>query len=221
MNSEELLDRAFELTERLGLPLVVAAWGTVFLGAVVMAAVLRRRDTRGCWGAALTVGAVGLAAHLLDFAMTLHITPDLSLEANPIWRLALAQLGLAGAKAYGLTGKLLVSVLSAQLFAWYLAQRAELFPPSASGFTHFVRELGRGAAYAGNVRSFFSFSFALFGPYFFYVTLLNLTGDTQWADVLPGPIPAILVYFVGVGAAYFALTWRAFKRRGPAGPGAR
>lgn len=209
---DELLDQAFALTERLGFPLVVAAWVTVFSGVVAMAVVLRRRAARGVWGWALLVGGVGLAPHLLDYFVTLRITPDLSLEANPIWKLALAHLGLAWAKAYGLTGKVLVSVLSAQLFAWYLAQRDELFPAEAASFAEFVGRLGAGARHAANIRSFFAYAFALFGPYFFYVTLLNVTGETSWAAVLPGPIPAIAVYLLGVAASYFALAWRAFRK---------
>lgn len=209
---DDLLDRAFEPTERLGLPLVVAAWLTVFLGTIGMGLALRRCDLTGCRRPALLVGLVGLIAHLLDFGVTLSITPDLAMEANPIWRAATTHLGLPLAKAYGLTGKLLVSALSAQLFAWYLAQRRELLPATATGFGDFVRQLGRGAPHAANVRSFFAYSFALFGPYFFYITLLNVAGDTAWAPLLPGPVPAIATYFAFVAASYFALAWRAFLR---------
>ena len=207
----ELLDTAFSLVERVGLPLCIAAWASVFFAALAMGWVLRQRDLRGCWTASLIVGALALAAHLLDFAVTLRITPDLAMEANPIWRIVIDHFGLAIAKAYGLTGKLLVSVLSFELFAFYLSQRRELFPTAASGFGEFVRKLGVGAPQLANVRSFFAFAFALFGPYFFYITLMNLAGDTPLYEQLPSPPVAIVIYFAGVTAAYFALAWRAFR----------
>lgn len=63
------------------------------------------------------------------------------------------------------------------------------------------------------MRSFFAFAFALFGPYFFYITFMNLSGDTELYEQLPSPPVAIVIYFVGVTAGYFALAWRAFKSR--------
>jgi hypothetical protein len=212
---DDLLDQSSALVERLGLPLVVAAWLSVFAGAISMALVLRRRDLAGCVAPALVVGALALAAHLLDYAVTLRITPDLAMEANPIWRVVIDRLGLPIARAYGLTGKLLVSVLSFELYAWYLAQRRELWPERAAGFADFVRRLGARAPRLANVRSFFAFAFALFGPYFFYITFLNLVGDRDEGlyAKLPSPPLAIAVYFAGVTAAYFAGQWRAFSRR--------
>ena len=94
-----LLELAFGWVEALGLPLAVAAWASVFLGALAMGAVLRRRDLADCRPKALAVGGVGLLAHLLDFGVTLRITPDLAMEANPIWRIVIDRFGLAVAKA--------------------------------------------------------------------------------------------------------------------------
>jgi hypothetical protein len=158
---------------------------------------------------------VCLTAHLLDYFVTLDLTPDLSAEANPIWRIVIDGFGLGIAKAYGLSGKILLSVLSGQLYAWFLRHRASLFPPSASGFFDFVKNLGRGAPRLGNVRSFFAFAFALFGPYFFYITFLNVTGERNPSLYvkLPSPPVAIVGYFALVTAAYFALMWRAFRAR--------
>lgn len=208
----QLLERAFDLVETLGVPLAVAAWVTVFAGAGAMVWVLRRRDLRGCWTKALIIGAISLVAHLLDYVVTLRITPDLAMEGNPIWRIVIDAGGLEVAKAYGLSGKLLLSVLSFQLFAWYLSQRGELLPSAANGFVDFVRKLGAGGAPVANVRSFFAFSFALFGPYFFYITFMNLSGDdAAFYEQLPSPPVAIVIYFGGVTAAYFALAWRAFR----------
>lgn len=209
----ELLDQAFALVARLGVPLAVAAWLTVFGGAIALGLILRSVNTRGVWPAALIVGTLGLAAHLLDYFVTLRITPDLAMEANPIWRVVIDNFGLGFARVYGLTGKLLLSVLSAQLFAWHLSHRASLFPHSAKGPLDFVQQLGRGAPRLGNIRSFFAFAFALFGPYFFYITLMNVVGasESDWYERLPSPPVAILLYFAGVTAAYFGSMWRAFR----------
>lgn len=163
----------------------------------------------------MLLGLICLAAHLADYFVTLDITPDLSAEANPIWRIVIDRGGLTIAKAYGLSGKVLLSVLSAQLFAWYLSHRASLFPKTATGFGDFVKNLGRRAPRLGNIRSFFAFAFALFGPYFFYITFLNITGERNPALYvkLPSPPVAIVIYFLGVTAAYFVVMWRAFRAR--------
>jgi hypothetical protein len=175
-------------------------------------------DTKGVWPAALGVGGLGLIAHLLDYFFTLKITPDLSMEANPIWRVVIDSFGLAFARIYGLTGKLLLSVVSTELFAWHLSHRASLFPRQAKSFREFVSALGRGASErlrgsAGRLASFFAFAFALFGPYFFYITFMNVVGDSgsDLYEQLPSPPVAILIYFVGVTAAYFGSMWRAFR----------
>lgn len=214
MTPDQLLDASFAVVQQLGLPVAIAAWLTVFGGAVAMAVILRGVDTVGVWRAALIVGVTGLAAHLLDYFVTLRITPDLALEANPIWRVVIDRFGLTVARAYGLSGKVLLSVLSAQLFAWHLSHRASLFPPSAAGPLDFVQQLGRGAPRLGNIRSFFAFAFALFGPYFFYITFMNLTGELAFDlyERLPSPPVAILGYFVLVAGAYFATMWGAFRR---------
>lgn len=208
---DELLEAAFSLTEKLGLPLAIAAWVTVFAAAVALGFVVRGSAPR----AAVGIGLLSLAAHLLDYFVTLHLTPDLSAEANPIWRIVIDSAGLTIAKAYGLSGKVLLSIISFQLYAWYLSHRGSLFPPSATSFSDFVKKLGQGAPRYGNVRSFFAFAFALFGPYFFYITFMNVVGERNPSLYvkLPSPPVAIALYFSFVTAAYFALMWRAFRAR--------
>jgi hypothetical protein len=183
--SDDALDFGFALTERLGTPLAVAAWLTVFGGAVAMGFVLRGRPLR--WAPALIVGALALAAHLLDYFVTLHITPGLQLEANPLWRSAIRAFGLPVAKAYALSGKVLLSVLSFQLFAWYQLTP----PPPVTGRVSWKR-----------IVRLFAGSFALFGPYFFYITLYNGVGylESPWYDRLPSPPLAIVIYFAGIMA---------------------
>jgi hypothetical protein len=214
VSPDEVLEWSFAVVQRFGVPLAVLAWLTVFAASVAMALVLRTVPLGEVGLRAGVVAALALVAHLLDFFVTLDITPDLSMEANPLWRVVIDGFGLSVAKAYGFTGKVLLSVLSFQLFAWHLAHRASLFPPSAATFGDFVRRLGIGAPRLGNVRSFFAFAFALFGPYFFYITLMNVTGDRapEQYQRLPSPPVAIAVYFLGVIAAYFWTMWRAFQR---------
>jgi hypothetical protein len=177
------LDFAFGVTERLGTPLAVAAWVSVFAGAVAMGLVLRGRPVR--WGPALVVGGLALAAHLLDYFVTLYITPGLQLEANPLWRSAIRAFGLPVAKVYALSGKVLLSVLSAQLWAWYQVTPA----PAVVQRVSFKR-----------IARLFAASFALFGPYFFYITLYNWLGfvESPWYERLPSPPLAIALYFAGV-----------------------
>ncbi len=203
--ADELLDQSFGLVERLGLPLAVLAWVTVAGAVAAMAVVLGRRANGagrerepGRLRSALIVGALALVAHLADYFVTLHITPDLELEANPLWRIAVRAFGLGPAKLYALSGKVLLSVLSAQLFAWYLTvpkpQRAEGFwSASRPDFTSVAR--------------FFAFAFALFGPYFLYITAYNWLGyvESAWYERAPSPPLAIPLYFVGVAIAYWRL----------------
>jgi hypothetical protein len=214
VTSLELLHTSFTVVERLGVPLAVGAWVSAFGFVLFMAWVLRRMDTSTARQGAFFIGMLGLGAHLCDFFVTLAITPDLAMEGNPIWRVVIDRTGLPLAKAYGLSGKLLMSLLGAQLFAWHLLHRHTLFPARAEGLVDFVEQLGRGAPRFGNVRSFFAFSFAMFGPYYFYVTGLNLAGATRYElyEQLPSPPVAIVGYFVFVASAYFLTMWRAYLR---------
>ncbi len=218
------LDSAFALVEKLGVPLAVAAWVTVAGGALAMGLVLRRRRPPGrALAVAAVVGVSGLFAHLLDYFVTLKITPDLQLEANPIWRIAIDAWGLPIAKAYAFTGKVFLSVLSFEFFAWYLAQREALFPKAAAGFLDFQRQFGAGRGARGtlgNVVNFFCFAFALFGPYFFYITYLNWVGveDEQLYYSLPQPPVAISAYLVLVAGSYFVVNYRAFRALQPREP---
>ena len=214
----DLLFWTFDQVEKLGLPLAVAAWVTVFGGAIAMGLFLRRRPvSRGQWLAAIVVGAVALAAHLADYFVTLRISPDLALEANPIWRIVVDNLGLAIARWYGLTGKILVSILSAQLFAYYLSERARLFPARAYGVLDFIRGFGGTAPRRFGISTaalaFFAFLFAMLGPYFFYIAFMNSIGDSneELYASLPSPPVTIVVYLMFLLAAFFAESWRAFR----------
>ena len=195
--ADDLLDRSFALVERLGLPISVLAWVTVAAGVGAMGLALRGKPGVR-WGPALAVGLAALIAHLADYFVTLHITPDLALEANPLWRIAVRALGLGLAKVYALSGKVLLAVLSAQLFAWYLATPK---PAQTAAF------LSAQKPELKSLARFFAFSFALFGPYFLYITAYNWLGfvESPWYERAPSPPLAIPLYFLGVGIAYWRL----------------
>ena len=95
---EEELYGLLAWIEEAGLWLSVLAWLTVAAGATVMAYVLRRERRRAIWLAEVIVGAVALAANLADYVVTLFRSPDLSLEANPLWSIVVNQWGLGPAK---------------------------------------------------------------------------------------------------------------------------
>jgi hypothetical protein len=199
--ADDVLERSFVVVEKLGLPIAALAWVVVFSSALAMGVVLKRRENVR-WGPALFIGALALAAHLADYFVTLHITPGLELEANPLWRVAVRSFGLAWAKAYAFSGKVLLSVLSAQLFAWWSSiPRGVQLTRSKTGFLTATRPK------MSNIAPFFAFSFALFGPYFFYITAYNWLGfvESPLYEKAPSPPLAIALYFVGVGVAYWRL----------------
>lgn len=222
-----VLFEVYTLVERLGLPIAVAAWLTVFAGAAAQAIWLRR-ETRAHVGAFLGVLILSLTAHLLDYFLTLAITPDLSEEANPIWRVALTSFGLPAAKAYGLTGKVLVSLTAAWCYVYHLSRRAPLLPTSARTFSSFIAGFGADSPRVGGVRwapvaHLFAFLYAGLGPFFFYISFLNYVGgvrdDMALYTALPSPVPAVAGYLLLLVAAYFGVNYRVhtLARAGSAG----
>ncbi len=178
------LELAFACAERLGLPLAILAWGSVFLGAVGMAGVLRRHSLRPFLLPSLGVGAFALFAHSLDYWVTLRMSPTLAMEANPIWRIVIDAFGLRLALAYGLSGKLLLSVLSFECFAYYLVQRERLYPTGADGLRSFWGAYGRPnsgyeAVRWANLVNFFCFGFALLSPFVAYVGPPQRSGESS------------------------------------------
>ncbi len=164
------------------------------------------------------MGSVSLCAHLLDYAVTLRMSPTLGAEGNPIWRIAIDHLGLPIAKVYGLTGKILLAVLAFEFFALYRIQRADLFPDRAEGFRSFWRGFGSAGAEHTRVRwrnlvNFFGFSFALLGPFFFYVALLNGLIESPLYLRFPAMPLVLALYLGGIVVAYFVTTYRAYARR--------
>jgi hypothetical protein len=208
---------AFAFVEGLGVPLAILAWATVFFGAAGMAGVLARHSLRACFLPALGVGAFALFAHSLDYWVTLRMSPTLAMEANPIWRIVIDAFGLRLALAYGLSGKLLLSVLSFECFAYYLVQRERLYPTGADGLRSFWGAYGRTssgyeAVRWANLVDFFCFGFALLSPFVAYVALLNSLVNNSAYLRLPS-MPAVLVVYLGaLTASYPLVTYRAFRR---------
>ncbi len=216
------LETAFAVAEGLGLPLAILAWTSVFFGAAVMARVLAHHSLRACLLPSLGVGALALFAHSLDYWVTLRMSPTLAIEANPIWRIVIDAFGLRLALAYGLSGKLLLSVLSFECFAYYLLQRDRLYPTGADGLRSFWHGYGRtGSGYEAvrwaNLVNFFCFGFALLSPFVAYVALLNGLVNHPAYLRLPSMPTALIMYLGALAAGYPLVTYRAFRRSGRAG----
>lgn len=213
--AEDLLFRFLGLLEGLGLGLPALAWLTVAGGTTGMAYALRGEKRVAIWGPAVLVALVALAANLADYFATLHRSPDLSLEANPIWRLVVDHFGLTAAKWYGLTGKLLVSALAGQMYAYFLANRWRLHPIKAGSFTQFLRRLGNRSQSLQErllaLFTMFAFFFAGIQLLFFYVAYLNLLENPEAFEGLPSFPVSIVLLVALLGLALVALTYRDYK----------
>jgi hypothetical protein len=209
------LYQLFDLIVRFGLPLSILAWISVFLGSIGMVLVLRRHSMKGKWKASFVVGAMALAAHILDYYVTLKMNPDLSFEANPLWSIVVQKMGLNAALWYGLTGKIMLSVLSFEFFAYYLIHRESLLTKQTDGFLSFCRNFGRGKS--SNrlnlipMLNFFSFLFSLIGLFCFYVALLNSIMDEGLYLLMPSMPLMLFVYLFVLIITYFWWNYRSFK----------
>lgn len=214
--AEQALFRLMALIQRMGVGLSWLAWITVAAGALLMAWVLRRERRREIWMPAVAMGLVALAANLADYFVTLHRSPDLSLEANPLWRLVVDRYGLTVARWYGLTGKVLVSIIAAEMTAYYLVHRHRLFPDQARSLGQFILHLG-GRSHSRGERlaalfTVFAFFFAGLNLLYFYIAYTNWLQDPVWLDRLPSAPVAVFVVVVLLCIAFVQLTWSAFRR---------
>lgn len=200
--------------EHFGPPVALAAWGSVLAVSVMMGCVLRRSLTPGIFRSAAVVGALSLAAHITDFAVTLKANPDLSLELNPIWRIVIDQYGLSMARLYGLTGKTLLAILCFEFYAYYLVNRPRLAPVGAQTFRAFWAAFGgrnsRGFNW-GNAMHFFAYAFAMTGPFYFYVALKNSLIAHPAYFRCPSVLSMLVIYLLLVTAGYFTITYRACR----------
>ena len=136
-------------------------------------------------------------------------------EANPLWRNVVDRFGLTTAKWYGMTGKIFVSVLAAQMVAFYLINRELLFPVQPCSPLEFLARMGSRARTLRErllgLFTIFAFFFAGINLFYFYIAYLNWVDDPEGFAFLPS-VPVSLLLIVSTLAALFAvLTYRAFR----------
>lgn len=218
---ENLFFDLLNLLEKVGVWLSILAWFTVAGGGLAMACALRRERRARVWIPAAIVFLLALVANLADYFGTLQQSPDLAYEANPLWRNIMDTFGLPVARWYGLTGKLWLSLLAGQMFAFYLRNRHLWFPEKAESFGSFLRGMGnRNKTLPQRLTglfTLFAFFFAGIQLLLFYVAYLNSLEDPALFDRLPS-FPAAVVYLVIVlGLVFVVATYRAFRRSQPSG----
>ena len=190
----------------------------MFSASIAMIFVLRKRSIGGKWKLSLLVGGTALIAHLFDYFVTLSVSPDLSLEANPIWRTVIERMGLDFAIWYGLTGKIILAILSFECFAYYLIQRETLLPKKTDGFVSFFRNFGKHNGSQKrpsleNMINFFNFLFAFIGHFCFYIAFLNSRVNSDAYLLLPSMPVMLFVYLVVLTFAYLFGNYILFKRK--------
>lgn len=207
----------FNLVSKCGFSLSFIAWVSIFFASTAMIFVLRKHSITGKWKLSLLVGGTALIAHLVDYLVTLRVSPDLSLEANPIWRAVIERMGLKFAIWYGLTGKIILAILSFECFVYYLIQRETLLPEKADGFVSFFRRFGK---YNGskkrfsskNMTNFFSFLFAFTGHFCFYIAMLNSLATSDIYILLPSMPVMLIAHLVVLTFAYLYGNYFLFKK---------
>lgn len=214
--ADTILIRLLAWIEAWGVWLSWLAWATVFFGALAMFRATRRLRGRGLWAAAVVVTLLALTAHLADYIITLQRSPDLALEMNPIWRNIIARYGLAVAKWYGLTGKILVSILAGQMTAFYVGNRSRLYPKAEVGFAGFLIHMGERSAgwrdRAAALFTIFSFFFAGLTFFYFYIAYQNsLTDNAAALEHLPSVLVAVMSYVVLLCVAFVVFTYYGYR----------
>jgi len=213
--AEDSLFRSLTLLERLGIWLAVVAWLTIALGTAAMAYVLRHERVT-IWRRASLVGILALASNLADYFVTLQRSPDLTFEANPLWRNVVDHFGLRIARWYGLTGKVFVSVLGAQMFAFYLSQRETIYPAQARSLLHFLMRMGsRARTFRERLLglfTIFAFFFAWMNVFYLYIAYTNSLENLDVLEQLPSVPVTILIFVAALAIAFSLTTYRAFRR---------
>ncbi len=217
----EMFSRLFKEYPALGYAVCIAAWAAVFAAALFLLSVFKNRTDlcRRYLTPALAAGFLNLAAHLGDFFVTVRITPDLGLEANPLWLAAATAFGLKTAIWYGLTGKILLSIISFELYFVYLSGRSALYPREKGGLLFFFRNFGSvpnnyGGKKAKGLFNIFSFLFSLSGLYCFYVIFLNIafySGSPVLKYGFPDPAAFLIVYLAVLTAVYFIENYSKYR----------
>ncbi|MFQ5847977.1 MAG: hypothetical protein ACE5IQ_09975 [Candidatus Methylomirabilales bacterium] len=217
--AEDQLLRLLAMIEQAGVWLSVLAWFSVAGGTAAMSYVLRTEKRRGVWVAAGIVGGVALVANLADYVVTLYRTPNLGLEANPLWHNVVEHFGVWVAKWYGLTGKIFVSILAGQMFAFYLANRKRLFPVRAGSLTEFLFRIGNRSKTLRErlaaLFTVFAFFFAGVQLFYFYIAYLNWLLHSELRNRLPSVPVALSLLLCALAIAFVAVTYRGFSASSP------
>jgi hypothetical protein len=162
----------------------------------------------GVWRAGAVFGVVALAANLSDFLVTMHLSPDLTLEANPIWNTIIRIAGLEFAILFGFTGKILLSIIAAQCMMFYAANVHVLFPRRPQPFIKFLQHLGEtNQDLRKRLKAFavvFAFYFAAMNLFCFYIAYANsLVNDLPAISRLPA-LPAVVCISLALATIAFA-----------------
>ncbi len=216
--TDDALVKLLQWIQTWGIWLSWLAWFTVFFGAIAMGrAVAPGMKLRPVRRAVLVIGTIAVIANLADYLITFHISPDLSFELNPIGNNIYLRYGLTAIKIYGLTGKLLVSIIAGEMAGYYVFRRQRLYPATAAATRGaFLRGMGTRSKTLGDrylaFLTMFSFFFAGLSFFYFYVAGQNLVTDPAVVDKLPSVPVAISVYVLLLGIVFVEMTYRAYRK---------
>ncbi|MCK4666749.1 hypothetical protein KAU33_08360 [Candidatus Dependentiae bacterium] len=210
----EWLFKAFDLVELMGLPISILAWLSISVGSILMIFVLRKYSLKGKWVSPLILGIVSLITHLSDYWITLSISPDLQYEMNPIWIIIINNFGLKIALWYGFTGKIFLSILAFEFYAFYKVSITNLFPEKSGSFKYFLKNFGKSTKKKlinlPFIYNFFSFMFAFLNPFYLYIVFMNAISDKELYSKMPA-IPIVILIYLGVCVIlYFKISFTKF-----------
>jgi len=215
--SADIFYNFLQLIQRLGIWLSILAWISVCIGTIIMVYILRQERRISFWFPAIVITVIALIANLSDFVVTLHISPDLDLEANPIWRNVVDSYGLTVALWYGFTGKIFVSALAGLMYGFYLKNRHYLFPIKANSLLEFIRRMGNNChtvkeRFIG-LFSVFCFFFAFIQLFYFYISYLNWQAPFRsGSDFLWLFIPLMMMLLL-ITIGFLIFTYQSFKKK--------
>jgi len=188
--------------------LALLTWALLLAGVLLLARWLRTQDTQPHRRVAGLIGGLALLSHLLDFGAILALDPGLIDNSSPLWLAVRDHLGAPTALIYGLTGKLLIALLSHQLYLTYRLQRVALFP-TARITSHRDFYQAFGGTHTANLLNLLSFTVPLLSPLLLCVLALELTESHNWLSVQP-TLPSVVVgWLLLLPVLYFQVSHRA------------
>jgi hypothetical protein len=215
--SEEHFLGGLQFLQPYGVSLAIGECFVSMLATWCMVRQLLSDRRRGVWVAGIIFFVVALGANVADYWTTISFSPDLALEANPVWNESIARYGLEFGLWTGFLAKLGLSVLAGLCFMYYLSTAHRLAPSTVSSFTQFVSRIGE-CAESRRARllmlfTIMSFYFASMNLFCFYVAYANSLVHNWRALAMLPPLPAVIVLFlIAITGAFFATTYRISKR---------